>query len=160
MSVTLRTSPPGRLGLSRTVIDLASRRVVGWALADHMRTSSSKTPSRCLFDAPSRKGVIFHSDRDVSTRARTSPISPGPTASSCRSAQGRVLGQRRGRIILRDYQARAHLHPSVATRAGLHRAVFEYIEGWYNTRRLHSALGYMSPAKYEALHRNADRQAA
>jgi transposase InsO family protein len=46
------------------------------------------------------------------------------------------------------------------TRAGLHRAVFEYIEGWYNTRRLHSALGYMSPAKYEALHRNADRQAA
>jgi transposase InsO family protein len=46
------------------------------------------------------------------------------------------------------------------TRAGLHRAVFEYIEGWYNTRRLHSTLGYMSPAKYEALHRNADRQAA
>jgi transposase InsO family protein len=46
------------------------------------------------------------------------------------------------------------------TRAGLRHAVFEYIEGWYNTRRLHSTLGYMSPAKYEALHRNADRQAA
>ena len=47
------------------------------------------------------------------------------------------------------------------TRAGLRRAVFEYIEGWYNTRRLHSSLGYMSPAKYEALiHHNADRQAA
>jgi transposase InsO family protein len=47
------------------------------------------------------------------------------------------------------------------TRAGLRRAVFEYIEGWYNTRRLHSSLGYMSSAKYEALiHHNADRQAA
>jgi len=32
------------------------------------------------------------------------------------------------------------------TRAGLHRAVFEWIEGWYNTRRLHSALGYRTPA--------------
>ena len=47
------------------------------------------------------------------------------------------------------------------TRAGLHRAVFEYIEGWYNTRRLHSSLGYLSPAVYESLiHHNADRQAA
>src|SRR5271166_3283050 len=47
------------------------------------------------------------------------------------------------------------------TRAGLRRAVFEYIEGWYNTQRLHSSLGYVSPAQYEALiHYNADRQAA
>ena len=46
------------------------------------------------------------------------------------------------------------------TRAGLRRAVFEYIEGWYNTRRLHSTLGYLSPAQYEAVHHNADRQAA
>jgi Integrase core domain len=46
------------------------------------------------------------------------------------------------------------------TQAGLQRAVFEYIEGWYNTRRLHSALGYLSPAEYELTHRNAARQAA
>jgi putative transposase len=36
------------------------------------------------------------------------------------------------------------------TRATLRDAVFEYIEGWYNTRRLHSSLGYLSPADYEA----------
>jgi len=46
------------------------------------------------------------------------------------------------------------------TRAGLRRAVFEYIEGWYNTRRLHSTLGYLSPAQYEVVRHNADRQAA
>jgi transposase InsO family protein len=47
------------------------------------------------------------------------------------------------------------------TRAGLHRAVFSYIEGWYNTRRLHSSLDYRSPAQYEAtIRQNADRQAA
>jgi putative transposase len=46
------------------------------------------------------------------------------------------------------------------TRAGLRRAVSEYIEGWYNTRRLHSSVGYLSPARYEAVHHNASRQAA
>ena len=36
------------------------------------------------------------------------------------------------------------------TRAGLRPAVFEYIEGWYNTGRIHSSLGYRSPSEYEA----------
>jgi transposase InsO family protein len=47
------------------------------------------------------------------------------------------------------------------TRAGLRRAVFDYIEGWYNTRRLHSALGYLSPNTYEAtIHPAAQPEAA
>jgi hypothetical protein len=41
--------------------------------------------------------------------------------------------------------------------AGLHRAVLDYIEGWYNTRRLHSAHGHLSPAEYESAHHNAAR---
>ena len=45
------------------------------------------------------------------------------------------------------------------TRAGLHAAVFDYIEGWYNTRRLHSSLGYRSPAEYETLTRQNRDQA-
>jgi transposase InsO family protein len=47
------------------------------------------------------------------------------------------------------------------TMAGLHRAVFDWIEGWYNTRRLHSSLGYLSPAQFEALiNQNPSNQAA
>lgn len=47
------------------------------------------------------------------------------------------------------------------TRAGLRRAVFDYIERWHNTRRRHSSLGYRSPAEYEAtIHHHADRRAA
>ncbi|WP_410628491.1 IS3 family transposase [Amycolatopsis sp. cmx-8-4] len=41
------------------------------------------------------------------------------------------------------------------TRNAVHTAIFEYIEGWYNTRRLHSSLGYLSPSIYEATHRVA-----
>jgi putative transposase len=44
--------------------------------------------------------------------------------------------------------------------AELRHAVFDYIEGWYNTRRLHSALGYQSPAEWEAVHRQLVTQAA
>jgi transposase InsO family protein len=47
------------------------------------------------------------------------------------------------------------------TMAGLRRAVFDYIEGCYNTRRLHSSLGYMSPARYEAqIHQTTQHYAA
>lgn len=46
------------------------------------------------------------------------------------------------------------------TRAMLKKAIFEYIEGWYNTRRLHSSLGYLSPAEYEATINGAHHQAA
>ena len=43
--------------------------------------------------------------------------------------------------------------------AGLHRAVFDWIEGWYNTRRLHSSLGYLSPAQHEArIHQNSTKR--
>jgi putative transposase len=41
------------------------------------------------------------------------------------------------------------------TRNAVHTAIFEYIEGWYNTRRLHSSLGYLSPSTYEAKRRVA-----
>jgi len=47
------------------------------------------------------------------------------------------------------------------TIAGVRRAVFDWIEGWYNTRRLHSSLGYLSPARYETLiYQNLSSQAA
>jgi transposase InsO family protein len=41
------------------------------------------------------------------------------------------------------------------TKALAHKAIFEYVEGWYNTRRRHSSLGYLSPATYEATQETA-----
>ena len=143
-----------------TVIDLASRRVVGWALADHMRTELISDALTMAFAHVRRRGVIFHSDRAVSTPAGLRRPGPGQRRRALGRSQGRVLGQRGGRIVLRHHQARAHRPRAWPTITGLRRAVFDYIEGWYNTRRLHSTLGYLSPAQYEAVHHNADRQAA
>jgi putative transposase len=145
-----------------TVIDLASRKVVGWALADHMRTELvTDALSMAFANRAPERGLIFHSDRG---RQYTS----GDYAELARR-HGVVLsvgrkGECWDNAVAESFFAtiKRELIDTRAwpTRAGLRRAVFEYIEGWYNTRRLHSTLGYLSPAQYEAVHHNADRQAA
>jgi transposase InsO family protein len=145
-----------------TVIDLASRRVVGWALADHMRTELIEQALSMAFTTrrPS-EGVIFHSDRGCQYTSRD--------FAAVARANGVVLsvsrkGQCWDNAVAESFFAtiKRELIDGRAwpTRAGLHRAVFDYIEGWYNTRRLHSSLGYLSPAEYETIHHSAEIQTA
>jgi putative transposase len=146
-----------------TVIDLASRRVVGWALDDHMRTELVED-ALCMAFAKRRPpgGTIFHSDRgcqytsrDYAELARRHGVvlSVGRKGECWDNAVAESFFATIKRELI-DMRA-------WPTRRQLRAAVFEYIEGWYNTRRLHSSLGYCSPAEYEALiHHNADRQAA
>jgi putative transposase len=146
-----------------TVIDLASRRVVGWALADHMRTELISDALMMAFG--SRRppaGAIFHSDRGcqyTSRDYRQLATDHGIVLSLGRKgtcwdnavAESFFASIKRELIDRRPW-------PTIA---GLRRAVFDWIEGWYNTRRLHSSLGYLSPAQYEAhIHRNTNSQAA
>jgi transposase InsO family protein len=146
-----------------TVIDLASRRVVGWALADHMRTDLVEEALRRAF--VSRRppnGLIFHSDRGCRYRS-------GDYARLARD-NGVVLsvgaaGQCWDNAVAESFFAtiKGELIDTRAwpTRKQLRAALFDYIEGWYNTRRLHSSLAYTSPAGYEALiHHDTHRQVA
>ncbi len=146
-----------------TVIDLGSRRVVGWALADHMRTELVIEALEIAFTTrrPS-PGAIFHSDRgcqytsiDYANLARVNGVvlSVGMTGQCWNNAVAESFFATIKRELI-DTRA-------WPTRAGLQAAIFDYTEGWYNTRRLHSSLGYLSPANYEAaIHHHADPQAA
>ena len=145
-----------------TVIDLASRRVVGWALADHMRTELVNDALEMAFvQRRPAKGAIFHSDRGCQYTSRD--FGEMARANGVVLSVGRK-GECWDNAVAESFFAtikRELIEPRAwPTRAGLRRGVFEYIEGWYNTRRLHSTLGYISPAQYEAVHHNADRQAA
>ena len=145
-----------------TVIDLSSRRVVGWALAGHMRTSLVEDALSMAFTRRRpAAGLIFHSDRGAQ-------YTSGDFAALAR-ANGVILSvSRKGECW--DNAVAESFFATIKrelidqrpwpTREGLHQAVFDYIEGWYNTRRLHSSLGYLSPAEYEAIHHNARHQAA
>ena len=146
-----------------SVIDLASRRVVGWALADHMRTELVTDALEMAFgNRRPGPGVIFHADRGsqyTSKDQRALADRLGVKLSFGRKGDcfDNAVSESFWATIKRELIDR-QAWPTIA---GLRTAVFNYIEGWYNTRRLHSSLGYMSPAEYEAsIHHSTVTQAA
>ena len=133
-----------------TVIDIASRRVVGYALADHLRT---ELVSAALGNAVTARdpgpGVIFHADRGCQyTSAEFTALASDYAVTLSHGRTGQCwdnalaesfFGSIKGELL--DLQA-------WPTRAMARRAIVEYI-AWYNGTRLHSTLGYRSPAEYE-----------
>ncbi|MDQ6697264.1 MAG: IS3 family transposase [Actinomycetota bacterium] len=135
-----------------TVIDLASRKVVGWALADHMRTELVADALRmALTVRRPAPGLIFHSDRGTQY---TSGEFTGllaehkirPSLSRPRQCWDNAVAEAWFGSFKREVIERR----SWATHTQLRRAVFEYIEVTYNRNRLHSSLGYLTPNEYEA----------
>jgi transposase InsO family protein len=135
-----------------TVIDLDSRRVVGWATADHLRTDLvAQAMTNAVASRRPHGEVIFHSDRGCQyTSAEYARLAK---ANNVRLSVGRK-GQCWDNAVAESFFAtiKAELldRRPWPTRASARRAIFEWIEGWYNTRRRHSTLGYLSPAAFEA----------
>jgi transposase InsO family protein len=137
-----------------TVIDLDSRRVVGWATADHLRTDLVEQALRAaISQRRPGPGVIFHSDRGC--QYTSTQYARLAQASGVRLSVGRT-GVCWDNAVAESFFAtiKSELlnRQSWPTKALAHKAIFEWIEGWYNTRRRHSSLGYLSPAAFETTH--------
>jgi putative transposase len=137
-----------------TVIDIASRRVVGWATADHMRTDlvADALTAACRQRRPMRP-VIFHSDRG--SQYTSQQFAALADEFGIRLSVGRT-GQCWDNALAESFFAtiKRELLDTAAwpSRAAAHTAIFDFIEGWYNLHRLHSSLDYRSPADYETAH--------
>jgi putative transposase len=135
-----------------TVIDLASRRVVGWAIADHMRSELVCDALRmAIAHRGPAPGAMFHSDRGTQYTATE--------FTDLLAQHGMVQSLSRPRqcwdnAVAESFFASLKLElihrRSWATRAHVRRAVFDYIEVFFNRQRLHSSLGYLTPVEYEA----------
>jgi putative transposase len=139
------------------VIDAWSRRVVGWSIADHLRTElvvdALSMAHRQRRPAP---GTIVHADRGAQDtswllghRLRTAGLlgSMGRIASSVDYALIESFWSPMQRELL-DRR-------SWTDQAELASAIFEWIEGWSHPRRRHTSIGNVSPASFEALHTDA-----
>ena len=134
-----------------TVIDLGSRRVVGFAMADHMRASlvtdalTMATTGR--HPAP---GLVFHSDRgsQYTSRVFTQLLTANGIVQSL-SRRHQCWDNPVAESFFATLKTELIYRQAWPTRAALRLAVFEFIEVFYNRRRMHSSLGHCSPAEYE-----------
>lgn len=133
------------------VMDLYSRKIVGWAMRDHLR---AELPLAALMMALQRQrpaaGLIQHSDRGVqyaSEEYRGALQLAGMRPSMSR--KGDCLDNAPMESFFHTLKTELVHHQKYATRADAQRDLFAFIEGFYNRMRLHSALGYISPVEME-----------
>ena len=133
------------------VLDLGSRRVVGWAMRERMDAELALAALRmAVAGRRPAPGLIHHSDRGVQYACgahRALLAAHGVTASMSRPGNcwDNAVAESFFATLERELIAR-HRWP---TREAARRAIFRYIETWYNRHRRHSTLGYVSPAEYE-----------
>jgi putative transposase len=134
-----------------TVIDLSSRRIVGWAMADHMRTELVTDALKMALEA--RKpppGLIFDSDRGSQyTSTEFAELMRANKITQSMSRKGECWDNAVAEAFFGTLKNELIDVYSWPTRAKAKSAIFSYIEGFYNTKRLHSSLDYRSPADYE-----------
>jgi transposase InsO family protein len=132
------------------VLDLASRRVVGWALGSRLDQELALTAMRMALLHRKASGGLHHSDRGVqyaSAAYQQLLTEAGFTVSMSRR------GDCWDNAVVESFFAtltKELLNDGVvASRAGASRAIFEFIEIWYNRTRRHSTLGYRTPLQFE-----------
>ena len=133
------------------VMDRWSRRVVGLAMAEHLRTELVSAALRqAHIQRQPAKGCLHHSDRGcqyASAEYRQLRTALGLEASMSRA--GNCYDNAAMESFWSTLKSELVHRQSFATRAEAHAAIFEYVEVFYNRQRLHSALNYMSPVDFE-----------
>jgi transposase InsO family protein len=134
------------------LMDLCSRKIVGWAMADHMETSLiTGALQMALLQRRPDAGLMHHSDRGVqyaSEDYRHLLEQHGIQASM--SAKGDCWDNACAESFWSTLKTELVNHERYATREQARQSIFEYIEVFYNRKRLHSSLGYVSPETFEA----------
>jgi putative transposase len=130
-----------------TVIDLCTRMVVGWQLADHMRTSLVIDALAMAVDAGHvGAGAVFHSDRGAQyTSTEFASWCAGRKIHTSVGRTGVCWDNAAAESFFATLKNEMYYRHSWPTRARARFAVAEYIEVFYNRRRLHSTLGYTTP---------------
>jgi transposase InsO family protein len=135
------------------VLDVFSRRIVGWAMSNHLYTELMLRALNMALLQRRPEGVIHHSDQGgqytsiaFGRRCREAGVQPsmGTAGDAYDNAMCEsFFGTLEAELLVREHFA---THEQARTR------IFWFLEGWYNVRRLHSSIGYCSPLEFENRH--------
>ena len=133
------------------VLDLGSRRVVGWAMGESLETSLPMDALQmALRQRRPKEGLLHHSDRgsqyaSEAYREHLAAWKLTPSMSRRGNCYDNAAMESFWSTLKEELVHRTHFE----SRAQAASAIFDYIEVFYNRERLHSALGYLSPAEFE-----------
>lgn len=137
------------------IIDLATRRVIGWALSTDMTAHNTTQAAwkMAVLNCPIDKPLIFHSDRGIQYAADsfTGLLSQYPLVTQSMSRKGNCWDNAVAESFFKTLKSESIYRQGVLSRKETELAVFEYIEAWYNTRRKHSSIMYRSPVQHEQI---------
>jgi putative transposase len=133
------------------ILDVYSRRIVGWAMENHLRTEIVVDALQmAIWRRKPAPGLVHHSDQGAQYTAlsfgeRLKEVGVAPSMGRTGSALDNAMAE----SFVSTLKAELVSRMKFPTRQAAKTAIFEYLEAFYNTRRLHSALGYRSPADFE-----------
>ena len=132
------------------VLDVFSRKVVGWAMAHHLRTELVLAALNMAIGQRRPKEVVHHSDKGAqyTSLAFGKRCREMGVLTSTGSA-GDCFDNAMAESFFATLECELIQRRAFQTQAEATKAVFRFIEGWYNTGRRHSALGYLSPNDFE-----------
>jgi putative transposase len=135
------------------VLDAFSRRIVGWAMAEHLRSELVLDALDMALGQRRPRDVVHHSDQgsqytSLAFGARCREAGVRPSMGSVGDAYDNAMCESFFATLECELLARRRF----CSKAEAQMAIFSFIEGWYNPRRRHSGLGYLSPVDYEEAH--------
>lgn len=137
------------------IIDLAIRKAIGWSFSSSLKASQTVIPAwrMAIANYPVTNPLIFHSDRGVQYACNEfrEVLSKQPLVSQSMSRKGDCWDNAVAESFFKTMKTEWVYHKTYSTREAASLSIFEYIETWYNTRRRHSSLNYLSPCEYEEM---------
>jgi putative transposase len=135
------------------VLDVFSRRIVGWAMSNHLYTELMLRALNMALSQRRPVGVIHHSDQgcqytSIAFGRRCREAGVQPSMGTAGDAYDNAMCESFFGTLEAELLMREHFDTHDQAR----RRIFSFLEGWYNIRRLHSSIGYRAPLEFESLH--------
>lgn len=139
------------------VMDLFSRKIVGWAVSDSCNEALVLDAlDQALAARRPGAGLIYHSDRGVTYTATEHRRRLAAAGIECSMSRlGNCWDNACAERFFRSYKSEWTNHRRYADLEAMRQSAFKYIEIYYNRKRLHQALGYLTPAEFESRHQES-----